>query len=53
MTFSKRYGFLDQGVDIGGMLEAIYTFMKTVAPVSADENSRVIFGSMAWDMGDG
>ena len=34
MTFSKRYGFLDQGEDVGGMLTAIHTFMKTVAPVS-------------------
>lgn len=34
MTFSKRYGFLDRGEDVGGMLGAISTFMKTVAPVS-------------------
>jgi hypothetical protein len=34
MTFSKRYGFLDQGEDVGGMLNAISSFMKTVAPVS-------------------
>jgi hypothetical protein len=35
MTFSKRYGFLDQGEDVGGMLAAIHTFMETVAPVSS------------------
>jgi hypothetical protein len=34
MTFSKRYGFLDQGEDVGGMLGAIASFMKSVAPVS-------------------
>jgi hypothetical protein len=34
MMFSKRYGFLDQGEDVGGMLGAIASFMKSVAPVS-------------------
>jgi Cytochrome P450 len=34
MTFSKKYGFLDEGQDVGGMLGAIANFMKTVAPVS-------------------
>ena len=37
MTFSKRYGFLDQGEDVRGMLGAISAFMKTVAPVSSME----------------
>lgn len=36
MTFSKRYGFLDNGYDVGGMLEAIKTFMRISAPVSID-----------------
>ena len=33
MTFSKRYGFLDDGKDVGGMLSTIVDFMRTVAPV--------------------
>lgn len=33
MSFSKRYGFLDQGRDVGDMLDAIFKFMKTAAPV--------------------
>lgn len=40
MTFSKRYGFLDQGEDVGGMLAAIHTFMKTVAPVRTSGMKR-------------
>jgi len=34
MTFSKRYGFLDEGKDVGNMIGAISSFMKIVAPVS-------------------
>jgi hypothetical protein len=33
MTFSKRYGFLDEGRDVGGMLGTIVDFMRTAAPV--------------------
>lgn len=33
MTFSKRYGFLDQAEDVNNMIGSIHTFMKTVAPV--------------------
>lgn len=33
MSFSKRYGFLDSGKDVEGMLDAIFEFMKTAAPV--------------------
>lgn len=33
LTFSKRYGFLDEGRDVGGMLEAIILYMRTSAPV--------------------
>ncbi|EED17999.1 benzoate 4-monooxygenase cytochrome P450, putative [Talaromyces stipitatus ATCC 10500] len=33
MTFSKRYGFLEEGKDVGGMLNAIGQFMKQAAPV--------------------
>ncbi|GIJ88500.1 hypothetical protein Asppvi_007424 [Aspergillus pseudoviridinutans] len=31
MTFSKRYGFLDEGKDVGGMLSTIVDFMRTSA----------------------
>lgn len=34
MTFSKRYGFLETGTDVNGMLGAIWNFMLTIAPVS-------------------
>lgn len=34
LTFSKRYSFLDEGGDVGGMLGAIYTYMENAAPVS-------------------
>ena len=33
MTFSKRYGFLDEGRDVGGMLAAITRYMASAAPV--------------------
>ena len=33
LTFSKRYGFLEQGQDVHGMLETIWQYMKTTAPV--------------------
>lgn len=35
MTFPHRYGFLEQGRDVGGMLEKIWKFFITAAPVSA------------------
>lgn len=35
MTFSSRYGFLESGGDVGGMLDAIWKFMLIVGPVSA------------------
>lgn len=34
LTFSKRYGFIEAGKDINGMLGTIWTFMKRAAPVS-------------------
>ena len=34
LTFSKRYGFLDQGRDVDGMLDTIVAFMRVGAPVS-------------------
>lgn len=33
MTFSKRYGFLDNGRDVGGTLGSIVNFMRAAAPV--------------------
>ncbi|KAN0067476.1 Cytochrome P450 [Elaphomyces granulatus] len=34
MTFSSRYGFLETGTDVGGMLQAIWNFMLGVAPMT-------------------
>lgn len=33
MTFSKRYGFLDAGKDVGKILQNIVEFMRISAPV--------------------
>lgn len=33
MTFSKRYGFLENGNDANGLLRAIWDFMLTIGPV--------------------
>ena len=38
MTFSKRYGFLDNGRDVGGMLGTIVDFMRAAAPVRFSPN---------------
>lgn len=35
LTFSKRYGFLEHGYDVDGILQTIWEYMKTTAPVSA------------------
>ncbi|KAL9006262.1 MAG: hypothetical protein Q9188_000984 [Gyalolechia gomerana] len=32
LTFSKRYGFLEQGQDVNGMLETIWNYMVDAAP---------------------
>lgn len=32
LTFSKRYGFLEQGQDVDGMLETIWNYMVDAAP---------------------
>ncbi|KAK8115338.1 hypothetical protein PG999_007407 [Apiospora kogelbergensis] len=34
LTFSKRYGFLEQGRDVGQMLSTIWDYMKTAAPMT-------------------
>jgi len=34
MTFSSRYGFLESGNDVAGMIGSIWSFMLTVGPVS-------------------
>ncbi|KAK2592582.1 hypothetical protein QQS21_009727 [Conoideocrella luteorostrata] len=33
LTFSKRYGFLEQGEDVGSKLNAVWLFMKQAAPM--------------------
>jgi hypothetical protein len=33
MTFSKRYGFLENGNDANGLLRAIWDFMLNIGPV--------------------
>lgn len=38
LTFSKRYGFLDTGKDVGGMLASIVFFMRTSAPVCCSDH---------------
>lgn len=38
MSFSKRYGFLDEGRDVNGMLDAVSGFTKAAAPVSDTEH---------------
>ncbi|KAL4815043.1 cytochrome P450 [Aspergillus spinulosporus] len=32
LTFSKRYGFLEKGTDVHGMLDTIWRFLKGAAP---------------------
>lgn len=44
MTFSKRYGFLDHGRDVGGMLSTIVDFMRSAAPVRIFHISLFIHG---------
>ena len=34
MTFSKKYGFLDQGIDVDKRLDTIFRFSENAAPVS-------------------
>ncbi|OAA43657.1 Cytochrome P450 [Metarhizium rileyi] len=33
LTFNKRYGFLEEGRDVGGKLNAVWLFMKQAAPM--------------------
>jgi len=33
LTFSKRYGFLEQGKDVNSMLSTIWAYMSNAAPV--------------------
>ncbi len=35
LSFSKRYGFLEAGKDVNGLIEAVWGFWKVIAPVSA------------------
>lgn len=41
MTFSRQYGFIEQGHDGKGLLTAIWNFMKTAAPVSMLAHLRI------------
>lgn len=41
LTFSKRYGFLEQGRDVNNMLSTIWAYMKRAAPVSNKDNAQV------------
>jgi hypothetical protein len=43
MSFSKRYGFLEEGHDVNGMLDAIFQFMKTAAPVRVLQSPKRSF----------
>jgi len=43
MTFSRRYGFLEQGKDSEGLLGAIWNFMKTAAPVGRMRCRRLMY----------
>ena len=36
ISFSKRYGFLEQGEDINNMIHTVWEFMYTAAPVSPE-----------------
>ena len=38
LTFSKRYGFLENGSDVNGMLQTIAEYFARVAPVSPQLN---------------
>lgn len=45
LTFSKRYGFLDTGKDVGRMLGTIVDFMRSSAPVSQAPSCRGTFST--------
>lgn len=34
LSFLERYGFLEDGKDVNGLIEAVWGFWKTIAPVS-------------------
>lgn len=42
LTFSRRYGFLEQGQDVDGLLDSIWKFFKKVAPVSHSPSNKKI-----------
>ena len=37
ISFSKRYGFLEEGKDINSMIRTVWDFMRTAAPVSSPQ----------------
>lgn len=40
LTFSKRYGFLENGTDVNGMLRTIAEYFQKAAPVGSQLHSR-------------
>ena len=55
LSFSKRYGFLEAGKDVNGLIEAVWGFWKVIAPVSApmyflgqEYSTCVVSGSRRW-----
>lgn len=43
LTFSRRYGFLEQGRDMHGILQEIWNFMTRVAVVSTCSSTKMTF----------
>jgi hypothetical protein len=43
LTFSRRYGFLEEARDVNNMLGTIWTYMKTAAPVSPSAWRHILF----------
>ncbi|RHZ48346.1 hypothetical protein CDV55_101309 [Aspergillus turcosus] len=51
MTFSKRYGFLETGSDVRGLIGAIWDFMLTIGPMTQFPLlDRIIYKSFVADI---
>ncbi|OBU01841.1 hypothetical protein VE01_00371 [Pseudogymnoascus verrucosus] len=51
MTFSKRYGFLENGNDANGLLRAIWDFMLTIGPMTQfPKLDRILYKSFIADI---
>ncbi|KAL4947535.1 cytochrome P450 [Aspergillus filifer] len=44
LTFSKRYGFLERGEDVNGMLNTVWMFLKSAAPFT-----QIPWADEAWN----